>query len=129
MKNATAISRAMLDWGKMPRMTAGTSKLARRMLRTGEALAGHLPKGIAGSPGLTILLALHVAEEEARYLSVGELVPAESESDRATRRWIAYLEQLGLTEKRDDVLALTSKGHVTVTAAIEAVFTVQQEID
>lgn len=102
-----------------------TAKLARRMLRASRTVADSLPVGLYGSPGLDILLALHIAEEDAQYLSAEDLAPPGSLSPAVTERWIQTLEQYGFIERRDEALALSPHGHAILSTLLEAVYAVQ----
>ena len=116
--------------GRVSRPTpTTTTELAQRLLRASLTLAEHLPDKIVGSPALDILLSLYVAEEEARYLAVGELAPAGDRTPAVIQRWVAYLVQLGLVERRGDLLALSTDGHAAITDAIEAMFVALRALD
>lgn len=106
-----------------------TAKLARRMLCTSRVVADRLPVGLYGSPGLDILLALHIAEEDAQYLSAGDLIPPGSLGPSVTERWIRALEQDDLIERRGEVLALSPKGHTILSNLLEAIYAVQRSLD
>ena len=106
-----------------------TTKLAQRMLHSSRVIADILPAGFYGSPGLNILLALHLAEENAQYPTANEMYPPGSTSPVVTQRWVKALVSYGLVEQHDDLLALSSKGHETVIQLMERVFEVQRELD
>ncbi|WP_375380993.1 hypothetical protein [uncultured Sphingomonas sp.] len=99
------------------------------MLNASLTLAQHLPQGIVGSSALDILLSLYVAEEDARYLSVSELTLPGNHIPAVTERWVAYLVQLGLVDRRGDMLALSVDGHMALTDALEAMFVAQRALD
>jgi hypothetical protein len=120
----------MLDPRGSPAHTpTTTAKLARRMLCASRVVADCLPFGFSGSPGLDILLALHVAEEEAQYPHASDLTPPTSLAPSITRRWIHVLEQHGLIDRRDDMLALSVYGHTVVTDLLEKIYAVQRSLD
>lgn len=106
-----------------------TAKLARRMLCASRVVADCLPFGLYGSPALDILLALHVAEEEAQYLHAGDLTPPASSGPSVTERWIHALEKYGLIDRRGDILALSVHGHAVVTDLLEKLYAVQRSLD
>ena len=106
-----------------------TTKLAHRMLNASLTLAQHLPQGLVGSSALDILLSLYVAEEDARYLSIGDLTLPGDQVPAVTERWVAYLVQLGLVDRREDMLALSIDGHTALTDALEAMFVAQRALD
>lgn len=106
-----------------------TTKLAHRLLAASFTMAEHLPRAIVGSPALDVLLSLYVAEEDARYLTIGELTPTGGQTPAVMQRWAAYLVQLGLVDRRADMLALSTDGHTIVTDALEAMFVAQRALD
>ena len=110
-------------------MSPPTTKLAYSILSASMTLARHLPHGIVGSSALNILLSLYVAEEDARYLSVGDLMLAGDQPAAVTERWIAHLVQSGLVDRQEDVLALSIDGHRALTDALEAMFAAQRALD
>ena len=109
--------------------TTTTAKLARRMLCASRVAADCLPSGFYGSPGLDILLALHVAEEDAQYLSAGDLTPPGSLAPSVTERWIGALEHHGLIDRRGELLALSVRGHAVVSNLLERLYAVQRSLD
>ena len=76
-----------------------------------------------------MLLELHVAEEDARYLSIHELEPAGAVSRTLTRRWLQALVAEGLVERKRDLVALSSNGHELVSAILEEVYRAQRALD
>jgi hypothetical protein len=106
-----------------------TAKLARRMLGASAVVAEYLPSGLYSSPGFDILLALHVAEEDAQYLDVRHLTPPGSPGPAVTRRWISVLAQEGLIDRKGDVLALSTRGHDIVTDLLGKLYAVQRALD
>jgi hypothetical protein len=88
-----------------------------------------LPAGLREAAPLDILLALHVAEEDADYLSLSSLASGGSYSLRVAERWVLALEQNGLLEQRADLLALSPCGHDVVSEILEAVYFAQRELD
>lgn len=106
-----------------------TARLARRMLGASEVVAEYLPSGLYGSPGLDILLALHVAEEDAQYLDVRHLAPPGSPGPAVTSRWVSVLEQEGLVDRKGDMLALSTRGHDVVSDLLEKLYAVQRTLD
>jgi hypothetical protein len=106
-----------------------TAKLARRMLCASRVVADCLPFGFYGSPGLDILLALHVAEEDAQYPQAGDLTPPGSLGPSVTERWIHVLKQHGMIDRRGDMLALSVHGHAVVTDMLEKLYAVQRSLD
>ena len=122
----------MLDVpGSTPRILAPTTtvKLAQRMLSASRTASAHLPAGMYGSPGLDILLALYVAEEDARYLSVSELDLPGTISPAVTLRWVKAAAHYGLIECRDDLLALSEQGYATVTKLVKEIYAAQRTLD
>jgi hypothetical protein len=106
-----------------------TAKLAQRMLCTSRTIVDSLPRGLYGSPGLDILLALHIAEEDAQYLSANELTPPGSLNTVVTDRWDKTLEQYDLIDRAGDLLALSSHGHAVVSGMLEAIYLLQRTLD
>lgn len=106
-----------------------TAKLARRMLRASQVVADCLPSGLYCSPALDILLALHVAEEDADYLNAGQLTPPGSLGPAVTARWIGVLVQEGLIERKGDLLALSQRGHAVLADMLERLYVVQRMLD
>jgi len=103
--------------------------MAQRMLHSSRVIADILPAGFYSSPGLDILLALHLAEESAQYPSASEMCPPGSASPAVTLRWVKALVSHGLVEQHDDLLALSTDGHATVIRLMEAVFAAQRALD
>lgn len=106
-----------------------TAKLASRMLGASKVVADCLPHGLYGSPALDILLALHVAEEDAQYLGVGQLTPPASPAPAVTARWIDVLVLEGLIDRKGDLLALSAQGHFVVSNLLERLYVVQRMLD
>lgn len=106
-----------------------TKKLAQRMLSASREIAASLPHGYHASTPLDTLLLLHVAEDDARYLEIGELDVPGATSPRVVARWVAALEKEGLIDRRDRFLALSEKGHRLVIATMEAVYAAQRALD
>ena len=117
--------------GGRPRILTSTTttKMAQRMLHSSRVIADILPVGFYSSPGLDILLALHLAEESAQYPSASEMCPSGSASPAVTLRWVNALVSYGLVEQHDDLLALSTDGHATVIKLVEAVFAAQRALD
>lgn len=106
-----------------------TTKMASRMLAASAVVAARMPTGFYANPALDILLTLHIAEEDARYLAVTDLNPAGSASPSITSRWIVALISEGLIDRRGDLLALSSDGHAFITDMTQGVFDAQRSLD
>jgi hypothetical protein len=117
--------------GDIPRVVAPTTtaQLAKRMLAASTVAATMLPAGFYSAPALDILLALHVAEEEAHYPAAEDVkVPGLSSTDLIDR-WLGLLIDGQLVEQRAGFVALTPLGHDTVVGLIERIFEVQRSLD
>ena len=106
-----------------------STKLAARMLATVSIMAAHPLRDIYCSPALDILLALHVAEEDALYPSVFGIVPNRSMSPAVAERWVNVLVNAGLVQRRSDTLALSDQGYKAITALLSSIFEAQRELD
>lgn len=106
-----------------------TTKLAERILLASRVFSEVLPEGLNALPVLDILLDLYVAEEDARYPRTGEIDPPGTLAPSVTQRWIAALVQEGLVERRDDLVALSTKGHALVTTFLQTLYAAQRAAD
>lgn len=115
----------------MPRVIAPTTtkKFAQRMLSASRETACAMPHGFHAPTALDVLLTLHVAEDDARYLSAQELNLPGCPSQSVADRWLTALAAQGLIERRAELLALTQKGHVFVTGLIERIYNAQRALD
>lgn len=115
--------------GSHARTPTTTAKLAHRMLCASQVVADCLPFGFYGFPALDILLALHVAEEDAQYLHASDLTPPASLGPPNTERWVYVLEQHGLIDREGDMLALSVHGHAVVTDLLDKLYAIQRSLD
>ena len=88
-----------------------------------------MPRGFYAPTPLDTLLALYVAEDEAQYLQLVDLDVPGATSKAVIERWVAALQAEKLIERRDDLLALSQKGHAMVTAIIESIYAAQRSLD
>lgn len=125
------MTKTLIPPGGGPQILAATTtaKLALRIKCTFQAISDHLPIGLDSSPAVELLLALYVAEEDARYLVVSDLRPSGSLRPGTTERWLRALEQHDLVDRKGDMLALSSRGHETITRLLEAVYATQRGLD
>jgi hypothetical protein len=117
--------------GGRPRILAETTtaKLAKRIRATFDVIADHLPSGLYGTPAVDILLELHIAEEDATYLEVGELETSGRLNEAVTSRWLLALQQNDLVDRHGDILALSTYGHSVVSKLLETVYARQRALD
>lgn len=88
-----------------------------------------MPHGFYAPTALDTLLILYVAEDDARYLKLAELDAPGATSRSIVQRWVAALVSQGLVERRDELLALSERGHELVTSIIEGIYAAQRELD
>lgn len=88
-----------------------------------------MPPGFYAPTALDALLILYVAEDDAQYLKLAELDVPGATSRSVIQRWVAALVTQGLIERRDELLALSERGHGLVTSIIEGIYAVQRELD
>jgi hypothetical protein len=116
--------------GKPRLLTATTTaKLAARVRCATQIATDLLPPGFRDLVPLDILLALHVAEENADYLNATELKPAGLPGSQVTIRWLLALEQEGLVERRQELLALSTQGNTLVCNMLELIYDAQRSLD
>ena len=115
----------------VPRLLAPTTtqKIAQRMLAGSREVAAAMPRGFFTPTALDILLILHVAEEDARYLTMEELDIPGGPSTVITGRWLSILIVQSLIDQRGNLLALSKKGYDLVTGIIESVYRAQRALD
>lgn len=106
-----------------------TVKLAKRVIETGRVIAGALPKGYVSPSAMELLLALYLAEEDARYLSVSELSATEGVAITVAARWVNALCKIDLVEQRNGLIALTGSGYFTVITTLQDIFGAQRLLD
>ena len=106
-----------------------TVKLAKRVIETGRVIAGSLPKGFVAPSVMELLLALYLAEEDARYLTISELSMNEGLAISVATRWISALCEIDLVEKRNGLIALTGSGYSTVITTLQDIFKAQRMLD
>jgi DNA-binding MarR family transcriptional regulator len=106
-----------------------TKKMAQRMLIGSQEVAAALPKGFHTPVALDVLLTLYIAEDDARYLAVGDLEVGAGVSPGTVERWVLALISEGLIERRDNLIALSQAGHNLVTATIEDLYRKQRALD
>lgn len=106
-----------------------TVKLAKRVIETGRVIAGVLPKGYVSPSVMELLLAIYLAEEEARYLTIIELSSIQGVAIPVAVRWIDALCGINLVEKRNDLIALTSDGYSIVITTLQNIFSAQRLLD
>jgi hypothetical protein len=106
-----------------------TRKFAQRMLNASGQVARALPPGFHTSVALDILLALHVAEDDACYLSLGQIGLPGACSAEARERWLDALVADGLVDRRGELLALSEKGYALVVDVIESIYLAQRALD
>jgi hypothetical protein len=106
-----------------------TAKFAKRMRAGLQTATKRLPTGLREAAPLDILLALHVAEEDADYPDVDRLTSGGLFSRPVVERWLWALEQHGLVDRSDELLALSSHGHDVVSGILEAVYRAQRDLD
>lgn len=103
--------------------------MALRMLSASREIAAAMPPGFFAPTALDVLLVLHVAEDEASYLSIGELQLPGSPSTIVTQRWLKALMTEGLVDRRGQLIALSQKGYALVTTIIESIYVAQRGLD
>lgn len=106
-----------------------TTKLAERILLASRIFSEVLPEGLNTLPVLDILLDIYVAEESARYPRTSEIDPPGTLAPSVTQRWIAALVSAGLVERRGDLVALSTDGHVRVTTFLQTLYAAQRAVD
>ena len=106
-----------------------TVKLAKRVIETVRVIAGALPKGYVSPSVMELLLAIYLAEEEARYLTIIELSSIQGVAIPVAVRWIDALCGINLVEKRNDLIALTSDGYSIVITTLQNIFSAQRLLD
>lgn len=106
-----------------------TVKLAKRVIETVRVIAGALPKGYVSPSVMELLLAIYLAEEEARYLTIIELSSIQGVAIPVAVRWIDALCGIKLVEKHNNLIALTSDGYSIVISTLQNIFGAQRLLD
>ncbi|SFP60598.1 hypothetical protein [Sphingomonas rubra] len=116
---------------RAPRLIAPTTtkKIAQRMLSASAQVADAMPRGFHVPAALDIMLALYVAEDDARYLTVEDLPVPGAPSLELTRRWVDALIAQGLVDRRGGLHALSTAGHTLVDTIIERLYVAQRALD
>lgn len=106
-----------------------TAKMAERLLHAGRVFADELDASLNHWPVVEILMSLHLAEDEGRDLTIGDLDLRSSPSKAISRRWVAQLVAFGLVDQRGDLIALTEWGYVKTLSILESVYAAQRALD
>jgi DNA-binding MarR family transcriptional regulator len=85
----------------LPSSLAGTTlaAMAERLYLERRRRADYFPAGLFGEPAWDLMLALFVAREEGRRLSVAEAYEAAAVKPAAGRRLLAKMERVGLVAR------------------------------
>jgi DNA-binding MarR family transcriptional regulator len=85
----------------LPTTLAGTTlaAMAERLYQDRRRRAEYFPAGLFGEPAWDLMLALFVAREEGRRLSIAEAYEAAAVKPAAGRRLLAKMEQVGLVSR------------------------------
>lgn len=114
-----ALGRIALLVSALPPAITGISlyTMAERLYSQRRQRDRYFPPSLFGEPAWDLLLALFIAHEEGRELSVAEACKAAGVGSRAGRTWLAKLEDAGLIalgqgkgDRRQGSVGLTQDG-------------------